>query len=64
MVCYIVQCCRLLGARIAELEHRLKVLEISGLWSTPGYDIDESLKDGECDILWDEEEKIIESSSS
>ena len=23
----------MLGARIAELEHRLKVLEISGLWS-------------------------------
>ena len=28
-VCY----SRMLGARIAELEHRLKVLEISGLWS-------------------------------
>lgn len=27
---------RLLGTRIAELEHRIKVLEISGLWSTPG----------------------------
>lgn len=26
--------CRLLGTRIAELEHRLKVLEISGLWTT------------------------------
>ena len=26
---------RLLATRIAELEHRLKVLEISGLWSTP-----------------------------
>ena len=25
---------RMLGARIAELEHRLKVLEISGLWSS------------------------------
>ena len=25
---------RLLATRIAELEHRLKVLEISGLWST------------------------------
>ena len=24
----------MLGARIAELEHRLKVLEISGLWSS------------------------------
>ena len=26
----------MLGTRIAELEHRIKVLEISGLWSTPG----------------------------
>ena len=24
----------MLGTRIADLEHRLKVLEISGLWST------------------------------
>jgi hypothetical protein len=37
----------LLGARIAELEHRLKVLEISGLWSTP--DDDEEHKN---DTTW------------
>ena len=49
---------RLLGTRIAELEHRLKVLEISGLWSTPDNDEDdEIIKEKEPNISWEEEEE-------
>lgn len=58
---------RLLGTRIAELEHRLKVLEISGLWSTPDNDEDdEIIKEKEPNISWEvdeeeeEEEPVIE----
>lgn len=29
-------CCRILGNRVADLEKKLKTLEVSGLWSLPG----------------------------
>ena len=41
---------RMLGARIADLEHRLKVLEISGLWSASA-----SLAP---DLAWNEDNKV------
>ena len=40
----------MLGTRIADLEHRLKALEISGLWSAP-----ESLVP---DLTWNEDSSI------
>ncbi|XP_019859378.1 PREDICTED: coiled-coil domain-containing protein 149-like [Amphimedon queenslandica] len=48
---------RLLGTRIAELEHRLKVLEISGLWSTPDNEEDDIERGKQPAISWGEEEE-------
>lgn len=48
---------RLLGTRIAELEHRLKVLEISGLWSTPDTNGEKEETGEEPKINWEEEEE-------
>lgn len=42
--------CRILGARIADLEHRLKVLEISGLWSASTGLVP--------DLTWNEDTKV------
>ena len=39
---------RMLATRIAELEHRLKVLEISGLWTGEDTDLSE--------LIWSEGE--------
>lgn len=41
---------RILGARIADLEHRLKVLEISGLWSASTGLVPE--------LTWNEDTKV------
>jgi hypothetical protein len=42
---------RILGARVADLEHRLKVLEISGLWSAS------SSSGPVLDLAWNEDTK-------
>ena len=54
LVCYFI---RLLGTRIAELEHRLKVLEISGLWSTPDNGEEDVEREKQPAISWEEEEE-------
>ena len=48
---FVYVCChRMLGARIADLEHRLKVLEISGLWSASTSLVP--------DLTWNEDSKV------
>lgn len=44
---------RMLGARVADLEHRLKVLEISGLWSSSS--TSSSSGGPVLDLVWNED---------